>query len=80
MITYLRFRTSISIGAQEIESWSGLQSTTSALYKAITVRDLGDKGVMLEYRAGSAEHDVEVPRENIAQITRAAAPKAKVKA
>lgn len=70
MITYLRFKTSISIGSNEIESWSGMRSTTSALFLAITVEDRGDKGVLLKYRSGAAMHDVEVPRENLAQITR----------
>lgn len=70
MITYLKFRTSISIGSNETDYWSNTRGSTSALFAAITVQDRGDKGVVLEYRAGAAQHDVEIPRENIAQITR----------
>lgn len=77
MITYLKFKIPVSIGATEIEYWSGFSSDTSALFKSIKVIDRGDKGVLLEYRSGKASADVEVRWSNLAQVSRAAPEPAK---
>jgi hypothetical protein len=78
-ITHVRFRSPVTLGA-EVDEWSSSNPHSSAYRDAIKPRpgnpDLGEPrdSLIFEVRIGKPEnhHDVEIPRGNIASITRAA--------
>lgn len=79
MITFVRFKSPVTIGSEETE-WRLADPRTSAWAGKITPRlgnpDNGEfrDSIVFEVRIGKPEahHDVEVPRANIAHITRTA--------
>lgn len=80
-ITYVRFTSSVTLGS-EVNEWAADRPFSSAYAGKIVPRagdpDRGEPrdSLIFEVRTGKPEfhHDVEVPRANIAQITRAPAP------
>lgn len=81
MITFVRFQTPVTLGSETTE-WAADRPHVTAYAGKITPRpgnpDLGEfrDSIVFEVRTGKPEawHDVEVPRANIAHITRSAPP------
>lgn len=81
MITYVRFKTPVTLGSETTE-WAHDRPHVTGYANKITPRpgnaDFGEQrdSIVFEVRIGKPEahHDVEVPRANIAHITRTVPP------